>query len=159
LAQEFGDLLKQIVETIDRFGLRARYLRKHGRHVARFFRRLSSQVYRTETAARYQMRFQKNRQTLFTFLEHDDVSWNNTTAEHAIKALALVRRAIGGKSKEAGTDDYLILLSICETCKCYGIRFLDFLRSGEKDVHAFAENPRRRRQRSCVLRSGGAEPV
>jgi hypothetical protein len=67
LAQEFGDLLKQIVETIDRFGLRARYLRKHGQGVARFFRRLSSQVYRTETAARYQRRFEKNRQTLFTF--------------------------------------------------------------------------------------------
>ncbi len=74
------------------------------------------------------------------------------TAEHAIKALAALRRAIGGKSKEGGTDDYLILLSICETCKCYGVRFLDFLRSGEKDVHAFAENPRGRRRRPLVLR-------
>ena len=158
LAQEFGDLLKQIVETIDRFGLRARYLRKHGQGVARFFRRLSSQVYRTETAARYQRRFEKNRQTLFTFLEHDGVSWNNNTAEHAIKALAALRRAIGGKSTEGGTDDYLILLSICETCKCCGVRFLDFLRSGEKDVHAFAENPRGRRRRPLVL-GRGRKPV
>jgi len=158
LAQEFGDLLKQIVETIDRFGLRARYLRKHGQGVARFFRRLSSQVYRTETAARYQRRFEKNRQTLFTFLEHDGVSWNNNTAEHAIKALAALRRAIGGKSTEGGTDDYLILLSICETCKCCGVRFLDFLRSGEKDVHAFAENPRGRMRRPLVL-GRGRKPV
>jgi hypothetical protein len=157
LAQEFGDLLKQIVETIDRFGLRARYLRKHGQDVARFFRKLSSQVYRTETATRYQRRFEKNRQTLFTFLEHDGVSWNNNTAEHAIKALAALRRAIGGISTEGGTDDYLILLSICETCKCYGVRFLDFLRSGEKDVHAFAENPRGRR-RPLVL-GCGRKPV
>jgi hypothetical protein len=157
LAQEFGDLLKQIVETIDRFGLRARYLRKHGQHVARFFRRLSSQVYRTETAARYQMRFEKNRQTLFTFLEHDDVSWNNNTAEHAIKALALLRRAIGGISTTEGTDEYLILLSICETCKCYGVRFLDFLRSGDMDVHAFAEKTRGRRRRPLVLGSCGLE--
>jgi hypothetical protein len=158
LAQEFGDLLKQIVETIDRFGLRARYLRKHGQGVARFFRRLSSQVYTTETAARYQRRFKQNRQTLFTFLAHDGVSWNNNTAEHAIKALAALRRAIGGKSKEGGTDDYLILLSICETCKCYGVRFLDFLRSGEKDVHAFAENPRGGRRRPLVL-GQGRKPV
>ena len=102
LAQEFGDLLKQIVETIDRFGLKTRYLRKHKQAVARFFRKLSSQIYRTETAARYQKRFEKNRQTLFTFLEHDGVSWNNNTAEHAIKALAALRGAIGGKSREGG---------------------------------------------------------
>jgi predicted RecB family nuclease len=152
LAQEFGDLLKQIVETIDRFGLTARYLRKHGRGVTRFFRKLSSQVYGTETAARYQRRFEKNRQTLFTFIEHDDVPWNNNTAEHAIKALAVLRKAIGGISTEGGTDDYLILLSICETCKCCGVRFLDFLRSGEKDVHAFAENSRGRRWRDATTR-------
>src|ERR1700738_121601 len=36
--------------------------RKHEQGVARFFRRLSSQIYRTETAARYQKRFGKNRQ-------------------------------------------------------------------------------------------------
>jgi hypothetical protein len=74
MAREFGDLLKQIVETIDRFGLRTRYLRKHEQGVARFFRRLSSQICRTETVARYQKRFEKNLQTLFTFLEHDGVS-------------------------------------------------------------------------------------
>jgi hypothetical protein len=77
-------------------------LRKHEQAVARFFRRLSSQIYRTETAARYQKRFEKNHQTLFTFLEHDGVSWNNNTAE---RALAALRGAIGGKSKEGGTDD------------------------------------------------------
>jgi hypothetical protein len=33
LASEFGSLLKQIVDTIDRFGLKARYLRKHGQDV------------------------------------------------------------------------------------------------------------------------------
>jgi predicted RecB family nuclease len=154
LAQEFGNLLKHIVETIDRFGLKTRYLRKHKQAVARFFRKLSSQIYRTETAARYQKRFEKNRQTLFTFLEHDGVSWNNNTAEHAIKALAALRGAIGGKSREGGTDDYLILLSICETCKCYGVRFLDFLRSGEKDVHAFAENSLGRRRRPLMLGQG-----
>src|SRR6516225_152644 len=110
------------------------------------------------TAAKYQRRFEKNRETLFTFLEHDGVSWNNNAAEHAIKALVILRRAIGGKSKEGGTDDYLILLSICETCKCYGVRFLDFLCSGEKGVHAFAENPRWRRRRSWVL-GQGRKPV
>jgi len=31
-----------------------------------------------------------------------------------------------------------------------GVDFLDFLRSGEKDIHAFAENqPRRKRRLPC----------
>ena len=37
------------------------------------------------------------------------------------------------------------LLSVCQTCKYGGVDFLDFLRSGEKDVHAFAEKHRRRK--------------
>src|SRR5262245_46946376 len=43
-------------------------------------------------------------------------------------------------------EEYLILLSVCQTCKYIGVDFLDFLRSGEKDIHAFAESRRRRRK-------------
>jgi hypothetical protein len=39
-------------------------------------------------------------------------------------------------------------MSVCQTCKYMGVDFLDFLRSGEKDIHAFAESRRRRRHRS-----------
>ena len=35
----------------------------------------------------------------------------------------------------------------CQTCKYMGVDLLDFLRSGEKDIHAFAESQRRRRHR------------
>jgi len=45
---------------------------------------------------------------------------------------------------EKGIRDYLILLSICETCKCKGVSFLDFLRSGEKDIDVFADSKCRR---------------
>jgi len=128
--------------------LKTRYLRKHNPAVGRFFRELSGQSYRSETAVKYQQRFQKNRDTLFTFLDHDGVPWNNNTAEHAIKTLAILRRAIGGTSTQGGTDDYLILLSIYETCRNIGVGFLDFLRSGEKDIHAFAESRRGRRQQT-----------
>ena len=41
-----------------------------------------------------------------------------------------------------------MLLSVCQTCKYMGVDFLDFLRSGEKDIHAFAESRRGRRRRS-----------
>ena len=84
----------------------------------------------------------KNRASLFTFLDYDGVPWNNNNAEHAIKALALLRRDFGGVSTEKGIREYLILLSVCETCKYMGVDFLDFLRSGETDIYAFAAGTR-----------------
>ena len=89
----------------------------------------------------------KNRHTLFTFLDYDDVPWNNNNAEHAIKAFATLRRVIDGITSENGLSDYLILLSLCETCKYRGVDFLDFLRSGSKDVNGFAISQLRRQVR------------
>ena len=36
--------------------------------------------------------------------------------------------------------EYLVLLSICETCKRRGLNFLDFLCSGETDIDRFARS-------------------
>jgi Transposase IS66 family len=90
---------------------------------------------------------QKNRNTMFTFLDFDDVPWNNNNAEHAIKAFASLRRVIDGTTTEKGLRDFLVLLSLCETCKYKKVDFLDFLRSGSKDVVDFAiSRPKRRLQ-------------
>jgi hypothetical protein len=88
---------------------------------------------------------EKNQNTLFTFLDHDGVPWNNNNAEHAIKSFVWLRRNISGITTEKGIQDYLVLLSICQTCKYMGLHFLDFLRSGEKDILAFAEGKGRRK--------------
>jgi hypothetical protein len=72
------------------------------------------------------------------------VPWNNNNAEHAIKAFARLRDVIAGTSSRKGVDEYLTLLSVAETCEYRGIDFLDFLRSGERDVYAFANSCRRR---------------
>lgn len=69
--------------------------------------------------------------------------WNNNNAEHAVKAFATLRKVIGGSSTEKGIREYLILLSICETCKYKGLDFLEFLRSGENNIEAFASSRRR----------------
>jgi len=98
-----------------------------------------------EPATKCKHRFEKNRDKLFTFLDYDGVPWNNNNAEHAIKAFARLRRVIEGLSTPKGIEEYLILLSVCQTCKYTGVDFLDFLRSGEQDIHAFAESRRRRR--------------
>jgi hypothetical protein len=137
VAQKFATLVKPMIESVDRFGLKAYHLRKHKCSVDRFYEALSKRAYQTDVAAAYRKRFEKNRDKLFTFLDHDGVPWNNNNAEHAIKAL--VRLRIGGKSSSRGMRDYLVLLSICETCKCKGASFLNFLRSGEMDVNAFAD--------------------
>ena len=71
--------------------------------------------------------------------------WNNNNAEHAVKPFAALRRIIEGLTSEKGIRDYLVRLSICETCKYLGLDFLDFLRSGEKDIRAFAASRRGRR--------------
>lgn len=50
VAQEFATLLKPIIDTIDRFGLKARFLRKHKLAVARFYDALLCREYNTELA-------------------------------------------------------------------------------------------------------------
>ena len=137
-----------MVETVDRRGLKRHFLRKHRKCVDRFFRDLGRASYHSEAALKCKDRFEKNRQKLFTFLNYDGIPWNNNNAEHAIKAFAALRDVMEGTSTRAGVDEYLTLLSVCQTCKYMGVDFLDFLRSGEKVIHAFAESKRRRKRRS-----------
>ena len=148
IVREFATLLKPIVETVDRWGLKCHFLRKHRVDVKRFYRRLAKLVCRSEQAIKCKQRFEKNRNRLFTFLNHDDIPWNNNNAEHAVKAFAKLRDIVRGSFTEDSVKNYLVLLSICQTCKYMGVDFLDFLRSGEKDIYTFAESRRGRRHRS-----------
>jgi len=138
IARKFANVLRPIVESVDRFGLKAHHLRKHRPAVDCFFESILGCTYQTEVAAGYHKRFRRNRDRLFAFLDYDGVPWNNNNAEHAIKAFARLRNIIGGTSTVKGMREYLILLSISETCKNKGVRFLDFLLSEESDVDRFA---------------------
>jgi predicted RecB family nuclease len=152
LAHGFAGLLRPMVATVDRFGLKAYHLHRHKPAVNRFYRTLFRRDYKTDVAAGYKKRFEKNRDKLFTFLDHDGVPWNNNNAEHAIKSFARLRNVIGANGTPKGVREYLVLLSISETCKYKGVSFLDFLRSGEIDLEGFAAV--HDRQRKLV-----AEPV
>jgi len=151
LVKSFAGLVKPIIETVDRYGLKSRFLRKHRVSVDRFYRRLSREDLHSEAAIGFKKRFEKNKDKLFTFLTHDGIPWNNNNAEHAIKAFAMLRNIISGVTSEKGIQDYLVMLSICETCKYSGVDFLDFLRSGMKDIHVFAESKRKRRRDKVSL--------
>ena len=150
IVQAFGVLLKTIIDAVDRHGLKRRFLHKYGILVRRFYRELVDVDYQSAAATACKERFQKNRNRLFTFLEHDGVPWNNNNAEHAIKAFARLRDVIGGCSTEPSIREYLVLLSIYQTCKYQNVDFLDFLRSGETDIRSFARRqPRPRKEAMC----------
>jgi hypothetical protein len=144
LVQIFGCLLRPMVETVDRHGLKRHFLRKHRRFVDRFYRELGKASYQSEAALKCKERLEKNRNRLFTFLDYDGIPWNNNNAEHAIKAFAALRNVMKGTSTRSGVEEYLILLSICETCEYQGLNFLEFLRSGEQNIEAFAASRRKR---------------
>ena len=116
----------------------------------RFYRNVVRAEYQSPAALACKERSEKNRDKLFTFLNFDGVPWNNNNAEHAIKAFAALRDVIDGLSTEKRIQEYLVLLSVCQTCKYMGVDFLDFLRSGEKDINVFAEKRGRRMRRSSI---------
>jgi hypothetical protein len=137
IVKHFASLLRRIIETVDRFGLKTYHLSKHKADVEAFFTDLSKRDFCTETAAKTKARLEKYQSKLFTFLHFDGIPWNNNNAEHAIKAFVLLRKGLGGVSSERGIADYLTLLSVCETCRFKRVSFLDFLKSGEKDIEGF----------------------
>ena len=147
LVYEFTALLKPVIETVDRFGLKTHFLKKHKVEVVRFYRRLLTREYKTELALKTQDRFRRNQSKLFTFLDYDNVPWNNNNAEHAIKAFAALRNVIEAYSTESGIRDYLVLLSIYQTCEYRGVDFLQFLRSGEKRVDDYVRKRHSQRSR------------
>ena len=160
MAREFGMLMQGIVGTIDRFGLRSRYLKKHSGGVQSWIRDLEGQVLVSDIADKYRKRLVKYQDKLFVFLDNDGIPWNNNNAEHAVKPFAKYRRIINGMSSERGLQDYLILLSVQQTCRYKGVPFLDFLLSKEMDVDVFCERSySRARRRPVRTEKIGALPI
>lgn len=123
MVTDFSVLLRQIIATVDEHGLKKRKLSKHKKEVFRYFQNVFRCNYQSELAKKYQKRFQKNENTLFTFLDYDGIPWNNNNAEHAIKIFCDYRRIMrkGGFFTERGFTDYLVLLSIFQTCRYKGV--------------------------------------
>jgi transposase IS66 family protein len=135
IANDFGVLLRSVVDTIDRWGLKTRHLRRHKLDVDKFLSKLESSKVSSEAALSLNRRLLKNRTKLFTFLDYDGVPWNNNNAEHAVRAFTRIRNCIG-TSTVKGTKEYAILLSIQQTLKYRNIEFLDFLRSGRHNIES-----------------------
>jgi predicted RecB family nuclease len=146
ITEPFGALLRSIVVTVDAHGLKHRYLKRHVRAVVAFFDALADRNYESDASKAWQERLLRNRERLFTFLQHDGVSWNNNLAENSIKRIADYREDVGRSVGEAGLTEHLVLLSIYQTCRVRDISFLKFLLSRERDIDAFAASKRRRQR-------------
>ena len=128
IVTSFGKLLKTIIETIDKKGLQKKYLEKHLKDTEQFYQKYLIPEYGGELAIKYAKRLKKHWDEIWTFLMHDDVPWNNNNAEAAIKAFAQHRRGVNGQVGERGLREYLMMLSISQTCRYRNISYLDFLR-------------------------------
>jgi hypothetical protein len=146
IAQEFGTLLRVAIQTVDRYGLKSRHLRKHKPTVLRFLDSVASKDFTSDLAVSYKRRFQKSGAKMFTFLDHDGVPWNNNNAEHAIKGFAKFRAHADGRFTERSLREYLVLASIFQTCEFNNVNVLKFLLSKETTLAGVFKMAKRKDQ-------------
>ena len=140
---EVRNLIIPIMEAIQTYGLKRRHLTQFQKPVDHFYQEVMSKHYTSEFAIKYQERFLRYHDSLFTFLHHDGIPWHNNIAERAIRHLA-VQRDISGSFHESGARAYLVLLGIQQTCRFQGKSFFKFLFSGETDLEKFEARKRKR---------------
>ena len=153
------DLIVPMIEAVQGRIAKARQLAKFLPTIDTFYsRQVTGISYRSEVTQKYQKRFERYRDSLFTFLFLDGIPWNNNTAERGIRHLAIQRKISGAFFEEPMTN-YLLLLGIAQTCRFQEKPFLKFLMSGEWDVDAFRSGKRLRFSKAVRAQptSGGAE--
>ena len=131
VAEPFARLLKDIVLTIDRYGLRRYHLHKHVKSAERFCGGIARSHFGSDCALKYQTRIEKYGERLFTFLHCDGVSWNNNNAEHAVHYFAKLRRFSDGTFTRSSVEELLTLITVLLTCEYNRVNPLKFLLSGK----------------------------
>jgi len=134
---EVKNLIVPMLEAVQKYGLKKRHLQKFSKQIDQFYERvIMDRTYHSDLTIRYQSRFKRYRQSLFTFIEYDGIPWNNNMAERAIRHLA-VQRKISGFFFKSVAPQYLLMLGITQTCRFQEKSLLKFLMSGEQDIDTF----------------------
>ena len=136
IAGEFGRVQRSTIDTVDRYGLKKRHLHKHKKGAASFVECVRNTTFNSDVALRYQKRFRKYGDKLFTFLDFDGVPWNNNNAEHAAKSFVKYKRTSEGLFTERSLNEALVMLSALETCRYNRGNFLRFLLTGRTELDA-----------------------
>ena len=76
---------------------------------------------------RVRQRLLKQRDHLFTFLDHDAVEATNNLAERQLRPAVISRKLSCGNKTEAGARTWQTLASLAATCRQTGASFADFL--------------------------------
>lgn len=134
IVQAFASVARPIIETVDRYGLAKNHLQMHKNVAMKFLEKVDIINVSSERATKYQKRIRKYGERLFTFLDYDNVPWNNNNAEHAIKAFARYRRFADGRLTRKSLGDYLVILSVFQTCEYQDENVLKFLLSGNTSL-------------------------
>ena len=79
-------------------------------------------------AIRISKELRKRHDMLFTFMEFDGVKWHNNDAERAIRQGVLHRKISGGRRTWKGAEVFEVILSVYETSKKRGQRFMGMIK-------------------------------
>ncbi|MBF0341607.1 MAG: TM0106 family RecB-like putative nuclease, partial [Magnetococcales bacterium] len=158
---EVRDLLVPIMEVIQKYGLKTEILSSFKMAVEEFYvNTIIDHSYKSELCSKYQERFIKYRGSLFTFLDHDGISWHNNPIENALRAITL-QLDVSKVLHDPVVKEFLILLGVKQTCKVQKKSFLKFLLSKEKDIDIFIDYMCRKPKVSSLQKSAAkaARPV
>lgn len=134
---EVRNLIVPILQTVHKKGLKKHFLLKFLKEIDKFYKNhIDDKIYKSELCKLYQKRFARYQNSLFTFIEHDDINWHNNTAERGLRHICK-QLSISGSLHKSLTPHYLRLVSIMQTCKFQNKSFLKFLLSKEKDIDNF----------------------
>jgi predicted RecB family nuclease len=126
------ELMFPIFESIDKYGLKSRHFNKFKKNIEVFYVNISETQYKSEISQKYQTRFFRYKEKLFTFLNQDGIPWNNNMGERGLRHIAVQRKISTFFSD--GINNYLLLLGIMQTCRFKEKSFLSFLKSRKKTI-------------------------
>ena len=130
ITSNFTELLSEIVQDIElKAKSRKWYLNKFKKKISYCKSVIGHVDCDNVEAARLQNRILKYWEELFEFVNHNDIHWNNTIAEHAIKLIAAHRNKNLKYLSIKKIEDYMTILTIYQNCEMKEKSFLRFLLS------------------------------
>ena len=84
---------------------------------------------------RIRLRIAKQRDHLFTFLDHPDVEATNNLAERQLRPVVISRKLSCGDKTDAGARTWETLASLAATCQQTGTSFVDFVTNALTEQH------------------------
>ena len=125
-AKKLRRILGDAIRMADMQGCSER-LRAKTRFEARIDALISSYSSSKEkNCARLLKRLRRERGMLFTFLEEDEVDWNNNAAERALRSSVVIRKITYGNQSDEGAHAHAVLMSVRETCGLRKENFFDY---------------------------------